>query len=321
MSNHENHPHLLKGWRFGALIATIILAMGGYILISFWGGWKDVWKSFALLGWKGVSVTIVLSLINYSLRFMRWQHFLTILGHKIPFFQSFRIYIAGFSLTTTPGKAGEALRNIFLKDWGVPYRTSFGAFFSERLSDLLAVLIISIGGLWTYSDTRLIIPITTGLIVLCLFSIQSDRLLKGVESFFNRKFNKKFSRHIEFCIETVLAFRKCFTPSALLFGTVLGMIAWILEGMALAYILHLLNNTVSAYTAVVIYAFSLLVGAVTFLPGGLGGSEAAMIQLLLLNDVSISSAVAATITIRILTLWLSVVLGVLAIPRNKIQLS
>ncbi|MDX8386197.1 MAG: lysylphosphatidylglycerol synthase domain-containing protein, partial [Gallionella sp.] len=58
---------------------------------------------------------------------------------------------------------------------------------------------------------------------------------------------------------------------------------------------------------------SMMVGALSFLPGGLGGAEATMVALLILNDVAQPQAVAATVLIRLATLWFAVGLGVVAL--------
>jgi len=67
----------------------------------------------------GMAVLLAMSLVNYGLRVVRWQMYLGALGHRVPWLTNGRIYPAGFALTTTPGKAGEAIRNIFLERWGV----------------------------------------------------------------------------------------------------------------------------------------------------------------------------------------------------------
>jgi len=93
---------------------------------------------------------LVMSLLNYGLRFMRWQQYLGALAHPMPWRPSARIYLAGFALTTTPGKAGEALRGVLLKRWHVPYTHSLAAFLSERLSDLAAIVLLAFFGLSLY---------------------------------------------------------------------------------------------------------------------------------------------------------------------------
>ena len=319
---HEevNHRHFLAGWRFHAMIITVILSVIGYLLFTLWGGWNEVVESVARVGAFGIGIALLLSLINYGLRFMRWQMFLEVLGHKIPLLPSLKIYISGFALTTTPGKAGEALRSVFLKDYGMGYRQSFGAFFAERLSDLIAVVILASLGLWIYPEARIIIIAVIAIICFVIFALQREPWLRWCERFGKRILPSRFGHIVEFILETMLAFRCCYSPRVLIYGIVLGVIAWGAEGFALYYLLQLLGTDVSMLTAQFIYGFSLLIGAITFLPGGLGGAEVTMLKLLMLNSVPTSLAVAITIVIRLATLWFSVVLGLIALPKQQIKL-
>lgn len=316
MSLEKSHRHLLSGWRFHALVITMTLSVFGYALFTFWGGWRDVAAATMEVGFKGIAIALFLSLVNYAVRFCRWQTYLHVLGYPIPLIPSFRIYLAGFALTATPGKAGEALRSIFLHDYGMPYRQSFGAFFAERLSDLLAVMIIATGGLWLYPEARPLVLIAALLIGAILLFVQKTAWLRALESLVKRMAGEKFGHAVEFVIETILAFRSCYTIKMLLFGTILGVIAWGAEGLAFYYLLHLLGSDMEFLTAQCIYSFSMFVGAVTFLPGGLGGVEVTMLQLLLINGVEPSVCATVTIIIRLATLWFSVFLGLAALPKT-----
>ncbi len=62
-----------------------------------------------------------------------------------------------------------------------------------------------------------------------------------------------------------------------------------------------------------IYAISVIIGAISFLPGGLGGAEAAMIALFVESGLAAGTAVLATVVCRGVTLWFSVVVGMVAI--------
>jgi len=312
------HRHLLAGWRFKALTATVIISVICYFLFTLWGGWYEVVQAAFKVGIFGILLALGLSLVNYFLRFIRWQHYLYILGHSIPWLINLRIYLAGFALTTTPGKTGEALRSIFLKDYDVPYRQSFGAFLSERFSDLLAICLIAGAGLWSMPQARVIVIFVGIILLIGLFVLQSKYWLHSIEKFCKKICAGRFSETIEFGIETILAFRSCYSWSTLLYGTTLGIAAWAAEGLAFYFVLKLMGAEIDLLAAIYIYAFALLVGAISFLPGGLGGTEVTMIQLLVVHNVSSADAVAATLVIRLATLWFSVILGLAVLPIKRL---
>jgi uncharacterized protein (TIRG00374 family) len=60
---------------------------------------------------------------------------------------------------------------------------------------------------------------------------------------------------------------------------------------------------------VFVYALSMLAGALSFMPGGLGGAEGVMVALLLWQGMGNADAVATTILIRLTTLWFAVCIG------------
>jgi hypothetical protein len=95
-------------------------------------------------------------------------------------------------------------------------------------------------------------------------------------------------------------------------ATVLGVIAWAAEAWAFYLVLGWMNVQVPLTFAVFVYAVSMLGGALSFMPGGLGGAEAIMIGLLLWQGTDAADAVAATVIIRVATLWFAVLLGLAA---------
>ena len=116
--------------------------------------------------------------------------------------------------------------------------------------------------------------------------------------------------------------KRCHTPGMLLTTTVLSILAWGAEALAFALVLHLLGVTIPVSLAVFIYAASMIAGALSFLPGGLGGAEATMIGLLAACGAPHPESVAATILIRMTTLWFAVALGiVLAVAGRRTLLA
>lgn len=310
-----NHSALIGGWRLRALILTIALSALGYLGFSLWGGWRQVAAAVAQVGVAGLTVALLLSALNYGLRFLRWHRYLRLLGQPVPFKDNLIIYIAGFGLTILPGKGGEAVRSLFLKNHGVPYPVSLAAFFSERLSDLVSVLLIAGFGLWQYPPAKPYALALGAMLVAALIILHHGYWLRAIHRRFSSRLPPKLERATEAAIDIICHAAECFRPPTLALGVLLGTMAWGAEGVAFHYIVQLLGGDLPLQTAMFIYAFAILVGAVSFLPGGLGGTEAAMTALLVLNHLGQPEAVAATVLIRIATLWFAVALGLAALGR------
>lgn len=77
---------------------------------------------------------------------------------------------------------------------------------------------------------------------------------------------------------------------------------------------------ISLATGVGIYAIAVLAGALSFLPGGLGGTEAVMGVLLIAFGADSATAVAITLLCRIATLWFAVALGGVAVGILSIRI-
>jgi len=312
MGQKHNHP-LLSGWRFRALLLIVLFSASGYLVFSIWGGWQDVVAAFGRIGLAGCLIALMLSLVNYGVRFIRWQKFLLLLGHRVYAPESLRIYIAGFGLTILPGKAGEAIRSIFLKQHGITYPESLAAFFSEHFSNLISMMLLVAFGLWVYPPAQPLVVILAAVIVTVLVVLQQSRWLRVLERVAHEKLPARSGNMIASTISIVLHSGRCFRLPMLLYGIALGLIAWGAEGVAFYYIMDVLGSDMSLQTALFIYAFSMLVGALSFLPGGLAGTEATMVALLMLNHVTQPQAVAATVLIRLATLWFAVGLGIVSL--------
>jgi len=313
MSQSFSPSSILTPSRLKALIWITILSSFTYLVVSIWVGWSDVVASLTQVGLIGVLIILALSLVNYLLRFVRWQFLLSLLGYRVPVLDNLRIYIAGFGLTIVPGKVGEAVRSIFLKDYNVGYRPSLAVFFSERLSDLLSVLILAGIGVWSYAAAKPALLAFAVALTVFILLLRNKKLLDKLQQLTAKKAPEKFKTAIDSFVDIIRHSGKCMAPIAMLAGLSLGVVAWGAEGYAFYLVLDWMECGIDWQTAMFIYAFAMIVGAVSFLPGGLGGAEATMIGLLILNGVDEPTAVAATLLIRIATLWFAVFLGFVAL--------
>ena len=283
-----------------AVFWSVALAALGYLGLSLWAGWRDVVAAVVQVGPWVLAGLLALSLVNYLLRFLRWARYLALLD----------------ALTTSPGKVGEMLRSVLLKPHGVPPAASVAAFFAERVSDLLAILVLAAVGLWAYAPARPIVGLALAAVVVALLLVQWTALIAAIDRWAQAR-PQKWARLVVKLCEVVLHFRRCFSLPAMGMGLALGVVAWFAEGLGFWWLLLALDHPLPLSTAVFIYAFAMLVGALSFLPGGLGGSEAAMVSLQSLNGLPEASTVSATLICRLATLWFAVGLGALFLGRRR----
>lgn len=306
----------MNSWQFKALIASIIAAAAGYLAFSLWGGWDEVKDAFNRIGVIGTIIALTLSLINYGLRFCRWQMYLKKLGYSIKILPSLRIYLSGFALTTTPGKAGEAFRGVLLKQRGVPFPVTFAALISERLSDLVAIILLTLVGLSQYPQARWMVIAGVLGIIAVLVCISSLTMLTRLHQWSSTRTGKLFSLITQ--VSTLLQqARQCHSPKILITSTLISVIAWSAEAIAFYFVLQWLGAEISISFAVFVYALSMLAGALSFLPGGLGGAEAIMVSLLVIKGMTTPTAIAATVFIRLATLWFAVMIGLMALYKSR----
>ncbi|MDH5396350.1 MAG: flippase-like domain-containing protein, partial [Gammaproteobacteria bacterium] len=92
----------------------------------------------------------------------------------------------------------------------------------------------------------------------------------------------------------------------------LGLIAWILNGLVFYLILLKVGFPLSITIALTIYAISILAGAASFIPGGIGATETVMGLMLIAANSEPHIAIAVPILSRLATLWFAVCVGLLA---------
>jgi uncharacterized protein (TIRG00374 family) len=228
-------------------------------------------------------------------------------GIRVPHQQHLAYYLAGFALSTTPGKAGEAIRAWYLHRHGIRVRHSVGALFVERLLDLFAIAILSVAGVWVFIEYRWFVFLVLGAMVVGMFMLQRRHWLRGLGARLSGQ--QRLSRgltHLSGMLDDCAALLR---GRWLASGLLLGILSWGGEGIGFWLVLNAMGQPVDLATAVSVYGIAVLVGALSFLPGGLGGTEAVMTLLLMALGADNAVAVAATLVCRAATLWLAVVIG------------
>ena len=255
-----------------------------------------------------------LSLVNYVLRAWRWIVLSGYLRVPIRPARNALYYLAGYALTSTPGKAGEAIRLWFLKTGhGVPYARSIPIMLADRVLDAWAVLILVLICVADFSAHLLQGLAALAVIAAVSAPIVFPRLFEPVLGWALRRMPGRQRlvaklRRVMHSMDDLSGWR---TYGLTLLPSVAG---WAAEGAALYLLLRYFGAEVSVANAVFVFSFSAIVGAVSMLPGGLGSTEVSAVLLLGALGVDLNAAIVSIAIIRVTTLWFAIAIGAALLP-------
>lgn len=298
---------LLLAGLFGLMLAGLIgLAMAT--------GWAETKTQIAKLSLVQFSLLLVLSLVNYGFRAIRWHIFARRLGLNTGIVQNFRHFLGGFAMSVTPGRVGELVRMRWLRrETGWAFEKTAPLVLVDRASDLTAMAaILGISIALSTSGIGGAIPITILALVTALI-VTRPRLLAALAEAgyrFIGRWPRLFAR-IRRAARSLSAFSN---PALITLATAIGAVGWFAEAYAFHLLLVWMGSDIGLSKAVAIFIFSALAGGLTGAPGGIGGAEAAMIALLSIEGVPLETSVPATAIIRITTLWFAIAIGLAVFP-------
>jgi uncharacterized protein (TIRG00374 family) len=278
---------------------------------------SDVGKLREKLGvfqWWALGAAAGLAIGNYVIRWVRWQLYLRDRDLHVPVGSSALVFVAGFALAVTPGKVGELVKAYLLRSMhGIPAVQTAPVVVAERVSDLVALLLLAVIGVAIYGVAVNVVIASAAVVLFGLLVLAWPRLAHGIiELASSPKKLRALRDPMRRLYDGVAALNR---PSMLAWSTVVGAAAWMCECCGFWLVLRGFPGThVPLGLATLIYAATTIAGALSFLPGGLGVTEGAMTILLVesARGVDNDTAVAAAILTRLATLWLAVGLGVIA---------
>lgn len=256
---------------------------------------------------------LAFALCSWSLRFMRWRWLLGRAGCKTRLVPGLLAYLAGFAFTATPGKVGELVRIRYFSPQGVPASTVIAAFVYERSFDLLAVLILASLFISRMDVFIFVVGFVALFIGAVLLVAMQPRLLGRIAVYLRAMRAKKVARMAITLRDGLSGCRVWATPLDVLVAGMLGLLGWSAMALAFVYLLAHLAIDIPLIAAISTYPLSMLAGAASMLPGGVGSTEATIVAMLALHGVTLSGAALAAIGIRLATLWFAILCGFLAL--------
>jgi uncharacterized protein (TIRG00374 family) len=280
--------------------------------------WADAPRLIdALAGFdlRMLPLALALASMNFVVRFIRWQYYLSHLGISVPRRDSAGIFLSGLSMSITPGKIGELLKCFMLRDrHDVKISTTAPAVVAERYTDILGIMaLVAIGATRFEGGGPILIAGGVLLLILLVVLTASDKMIDRAGAFLSGTLFKGRSLETSWAQESGEAFRSLLRGRPVAVGSSLAALAWFFECVAALVVIRGFGEAgVTLLGATFTYATATLAGALSMLPGGLGATEGSMAVLLTRQDVTPYAAAGATIVIRACTLWWGVGIGAIA---------
>ncbi|GAB2761201.1 lysylphosphatidylglycerol synthase transmembrane domain-containing protein [Salinimicrobium soli] len=249
----------------------------------------ELWNNIKLADGKWVVLSLFLGLLSHLSRAYRWKFLLQPMGYDPKFANSFMAVMGGYLANLGVPRSGEVLRGATISTYEkIPFEKAFGTIVSERIADLLMLLLIVIfsfliqtEGLLHYFQSHdinpflsigvLLIAVLAGIIVLRIIKNSQHHLILKV---------RKFARGL---LEGMRSILKMKQKIAFLFHTVF---IWLMYLLMFYVIKFSIPETTDLSVAAIMAAFIVGTFAISTTNGGIGVYPIAMGAVLLLFGIN-----------------------------------
>lgn len=256
---------------------------------------------------------LVLITLSWLILFARWHILLKNTKIDIPLRSSFIIFISGFSLEFIPGEAGNFLKVQLLKNkFNIPRSKTSPIIFTEMLYNAIGLIALSVTSIWFFEFTIYIFVIFSIMLILLFYLINNKKyFLKVINIFLKIKFLRKYTESMTESLEIIQHLTK---GKVLFYSIILSVFFWLVECIAI----HLLFlsfgiNSIELLSVIPMYASSIILGVISFLPLGLGVFEGSLAGFLSLRGIDLSIAITIVIIARIITRWYMMFTGLITL--------
>lgn len=288
---------------------AVILGVAVYTALVLRSDVSRVGRAVSSIHPAWLPLFLALPLSNYFFRFLKWHYFLRRVGVDIPGRESLSVFIAGFSMTVSPGKFGELVKCVILKERrGVPVSTTGPVVVAERITDLLSMVCLAAAGAALSGGGGVLPAVAAGL----AFVSAAMAVLLWNPAW---KLAVRIASRLPLLkrrTEALEAFRRSAITlldlRSMMVSVPLGVAGWGLEALVLCAVAASMGVSLPAGVALLSHSAGTIAGAVSMIPGGLGLTELT-IDRILGGSMTHAQAAVTTLLMRFCTLWFGVLLG------------
>src|SRR6476646_910346 len=251
------------------LVAGLVVGVAVYVGFSIYADVGRVGDALRSFHWQYALYACLLAATNYAIRFVRWQFYLGKVGVlNVSLRDSLQVFLAGFALTVTPGKLGEAVKAVLLRaSHAIPMSKTAPIVIAERITDLVALLLLALVGVFSYDVDKRFLVAGAVLVVAGLTVVSVDPVAKAAIAIAGRlPILRRFAHRLDDAhAHTAILL----APLSLIVTTLLSTVSWFFECLAFLIVVRGFPGAdISIQGATFVYAAMTVAGALSFLPGG-----------------------------------------------------
>jgi len=299
------------------IISVVIITIIIYAVFLFISDLDKI--SDKIFNFKLEFVPIIIGLVVFSwiISYSRWNILLKNQNIHIPHSLNFQIFLIGGALGITPGKIGELFKSQILKEkFNIPRTKTAPLFIVEKFLDLVSAMIVTLIGIWFIPEIGYLAIVGLMISVLLFKILTSKKFFNQTLNFLNKiKFLKKYLEPLSSSHEIL---SKTLYSKKMFLLLILSFFYWIIIGCAAFFVIEGFGFSIGSILNIIsTYSSSIVIGALSFIPGGIGIAEGSLIGLLTFQGIDISEAIVIVVVIRIFTLWFSTITGFIALKTSR----
>jgi glycosyltransferase 2 family protein len=291
------------------LILALALGVAVYLILAIFSGFRDLREALDGFNYALAPAIVGLVSLSYVGRFFRWLYYLKLLKVSVPLGINAAIFAAGLSMTISPGKLGEVLKSVFVRQAsGAPVARTAPAVVAERATDGTGMVAWGFLGAFALGLGPHTMVVFLALAALGIAVLRSRRLSLLAERVLSKL--PLLDRLTPYLSDFHASSNELLGARPLVVGTAISFLSWGLECLGVYLCAVGLDADRSFLLVVFVFAVSSLAGVLSMLPGGIGAVEAGLTgQFVAVAGLSAGLAVALTLVIRLATLWFATLVG------------
>lgn len=291
--------HALLG--FGLLTAAYVGVLVGFDQL---GPLADHFAN--LVGILPPVAALVLSAV--FARYLRWLLLLRHFRRRVSFGAGLLAYLAGFSMTLSPGKLGELVRIRYFVRLGVAPEEVLACFIVERTTDLIAVFILAALVASQLPGFAAVATVTAVVLAAVIAFGRSPQIWRQATVRLRRMKLHLIARWIRL-VGRALSHANAFRPAVMIGALIIAFIAYGLQSLGFVYLLDQFGVQPPLSMALGLFPAASIIGSGSMIPAGIGLTESASVLLLRGVGSPLHIAVVATVGMRLCSLWMLIALG------------